>query len=248
MATELRGPEVSSAMKPMIIVVSLFIVVSAGLIFYILKLLRTTIDATPPSSVETHHDTARDKTHDRIRSTSKVRTFFAKFIPNKDGVSAKPSKTNKSNDALVAQVARLEEELSNFREMYSRAVARIDEMKDELKFANIKFYEAGAAAESAEQLRKLSVEKAEAMEGQIEQLMVEVEDLHHSNLQAANFHAATSELPGLDDLFPKNDSHEVEQKIQEKDEEIKKLKELLFICRDQILMFTTAHKSQTLNK
>ena len=145
--SEFRHSDFASSAGPLIVIVSLFIVISAGLIFYILKLLHSENSESTASSAEVHHEIAKDSRRDLRIRRGRMYEFFRSFLVSQDsGPSPHP-------EALAMQISRLEEENVNTREMYSRAVARIDQLKDELRLANEKAYEAIALSESAEQQR-----------------------------------------------------------------------------------------------
>lgn len=240
----LKGPVFTSSSAPVIIVVSLFFAISGVLIFYILKLLRSsdteTVQKTKIKQPETIGDPLFGEPHNDEPKIEMIGECFEEKTP---------LPPTSSEETLSLQIKRLEEENANTREMYSRAVTRIDELKDEVRLAAQKHELALKTIESTEHSKNLAIEKCESMRMQLEQVLVEVEELHRSNANAASYHAAHNVLPGLEEA-PKaaTESPEIQSRLAQKDDEIRRLKELLHVCRDQILAFTTTYAIKEIRK
>lgn len=241
-ASQFHHPEVPASTRPLVLIVSTFILISGALIFYILKLLRSTQQTPELSSISAHQEPSYDRSREIIHHTGKFRGFLRRTL-------GRVPVASENADALQSQVRRLEDENLNTREMYTRAVARIDELRDELKVAESKYKDLALHLEGVEEIKKQALEKSDAMQSQLDQLTKEVDDLQRTNVHATGFQMAAAELPGLENAFTQKSTLDLERSLTEKDEEIRKLKELLHVCRDQIVAFTTNYRAgQTINK
>lgn len=172
---ELRNPEQASSFAPLLVVISVFILVSAGVIFIILRMLRA--HTSGPEATE-----EKDGTLVYLNPAAKFRNFLRRRILSSTDEQYRVLLAEL--DTLRLQNAKLAKENAQLRDLHATSLNRQTELKEQLTDFEKSIDEATKAREAAINQRIKTQERLEEVETQLKDIMSELDGIYKQNAKS----------------------------------------------------------------
>lgn len=281
---ELQNPEIASSFVPLLVVVSVFTLVSTGTIYLVLRMLRP-----PKKGAGVTHSTGYNPLRLVFKARVGLNPFLRPFVPHSD----REKDLLAQLEELRRKYTLLEDENSELRELHAKSVGKVQELTDEMKTLEAKRDETAKQLEFAHQQRERSQARVEELESQTRDIMKQIDDMYEENakaLDAANERRNVAQkkteevetqlqafITDLERLYRGTPNYGELQKLGVKlgianfakdiapatppplldassqqvshlTEENRKLKELLKVCREQIVAISKQHRAAAATK
>ncbi|MBI4403161.1 MAG: hypothetical protein HY537_03330 [Deltaproteobacteria bacterium] len=240
---KLKDPSASSSLLPLVIIISVFFLLS--IIFGVLFLLRM---RRPKVGLPTKTDRYRNVVLILLNRSAAIRNFMKRVLVGFDENQAKQIVAEL--DLLRQRIAQLEQENSSVRSLHAAALRRVAELQGELHTMEKKRTEDKKKMTILDERRAKMQQRAENMEAQLMEVISEIEKINRDNAEVIEFQQISGKLGDMLRAFNSEGGAKGHQKahssnpsqapatnqaVAAKDAQIKELKDLLLICKRRII-------------
>jgi uncharacterized protein YhaN len=193
---ELQSPDISSSVGPLVIVITAFLVISAGLIYFIVKMIRVpTIDENALATTPGNEQLVI------LNTTQRLTLFFKRFFTgSNDG--QKNSISLSELEMLRKKIARLEKENLTLRDNHARAVSKLDEYGHTVELLQKANRENTEALEKSQSIRTKLQKRNEELEQQVAEMLTEMERKYRADQTKSGSEIARTYAPYFDQSNP----------------------------------------------